>query len=102
MKFPKNYSQFTITINSRDYIDTNCSPVKFKYIINREGRYFRNGSLNLIGGESWEVCLSRLDMPNNFITFPSISSKGNLNAAYFVLKFVINCEMKEGETKKSM
>ena len=99
VKFPKNYTQFTITINSNDFIDAaDSSPVNFKYAINREGRYFRNGRLNFFGGEAWEVCLSRLDMPNNFISFPSISSNDNLNAAYFVLRFVIKCKIK-GETK---
>ena len=98
VKFPKNYSQFTITINSNDFINSNSSPVNFKYIINREGRYFRNGVLNLIAGE-WEVCLLRLDMPNNFISFPSISSEDNLNAAYFVVKFVINCTI-DGKQEK--
>ena len=94
VKLPKAYKEFTITINSEKYINNaDHSEVDFKYIIDREGPYIKNGHLNLSGGSLWECALSRLDMPNNFITFPSLSAVGNLNAAYFVLSFNIQYQV---------
>ena len=87
VKLPKTYNRFTITINSDKFLDSNHSPVHFKYSMEREGDYFKNGHLNLTAGPIWKCCLSRLDAPDNVITFPSLSPVGNLNAAYFVLSF---------------
>ena len=100
VKFPKGVQNFSLTINSDRYIDANHSPVDFTYIVDEEGDYFRNGALNLSAGTTWETCLQRLDMPNNFISFPSLSADGNLNAAYIVLSFSITYEIETDKIKK--
>ena len=100
VKIPKKHTQFTININSEKYInDGSDSAVSFKYMTNREAHFVKNGQLNFTGGDVWECALSRLNMPNNFITFPSISAIDNLSAAYFVLKFIIKTKNKEGNTE---
>ena len=98
VKIPKTHKEFTITVNTDKLIAGDQSSVNFKYTINGEGPYIKNGHLNLSAAPSWECSLSGLEMPNNFITFPSISAEGNLNAAYIVVTFNIQYEL-SGEIK---
>ncbi len=93
VKIPKTHKEFTITINTDKLITAGHSSVSFKYTVNGEGPYIKNGHLNLSAALFWEISLSGLEMPNNFITFPSISAEGNLNAAYFVMTFDIQYEL---------
>ena len=101
VKLPQSYRNFSITINSSKYTDSNHSNIDFTFVPDENEEFFKNGALNLSGGKYWEVSLLRLMLPNNVITFPSLSAKGNLNSAYIVLKFEIDYlnEKKEKKVK---
>lgn len=95
VKFPKRFNSFTLNINTNKFVDHNHSPVNFKYVIqNQESVFFKNGALNLSAGDEWEVALLRLIMPNNIISFPSISAGNNLNSAYLVMSFSLSYKVR--------
>ena len=100
IKLPKIYNNFSLTINSDNFVDHDHSAINFRYQI--EGlvsTYFMNGALNLQAGDSWEVSLERLIMPNNLITFPSISQEGNLNSAYIVIGISFSYKQNQGKSE---
>ena len=101
VKLPQSYRNFSITINSSKFTDSNHSNIDFTFVPDENEEFFKNGALNLSGGRFWEVSLLRLMLPNNVITFPSLSAQGNLNSAYIVLAFEIGylSEKKEKEVK---
>ena len=89
VKLPQSFKSFSLTIDSSRYVDSNHSNIDFKFFPTEEDNFFRNGALNLSGGDSWEVALSRLMMPNNIISFPSLSADANLNSAYIAFSFIL-------------